>query len=290
MRFAHMRVGMLANMRPKADLRWFRSPTVPPSEGSMGDRTGIEWTDTTWNPVTGCTKVSAGCDHCYAEALARKRLRRIYLGRLPVVGGSENRSDPFAVRLWPERLSHPARWTEPRMIFVNSMSDLFHQDVPEAFVRQVFEVMLTANWHIYQVLTKRPTRAARFWERNAGGLGGGLIPEHIWIGTSVENQAVSYRIRHLKLVPAYVRFLSCEPLLGPLRLDLDGIAWVIVGGESGPDHRPLNLDWARGIRDQCLATGVPFFFKQVGGRTPKAGGRFLDGREWNELPAIHDTA
>lgn len=252
----------------------------------MGTRTGIEWTDATWNPVTGCTKVSSGCDHCYAEALARKRLRDVYLSRLPVVDTPENRRDPFAVRLWPERLDQPIRWSEPRMIFVNSMSDLFHHDAPEEFVLRVFDVMLTADWHVYQVLTKRPARAAKFWERHRSEFGLTDIPEHIWIGTSVENQDVAYRVRHLRLVAARVRFLSCEPLIGPLTLELDGVSWVIVGGESGPGFRPMAPRWAASVRDQCLRAGVPFFFKQVGGHTPKAGGRKLDGREWNELPVM----
>jgi len=253
----------------------------------MGTRTGIEWTDATWNPVTGCTKVSSGCDHCYAETLAKRRLHDIYIRRLPVVDSPVNRADPFAVRLWPERLDQPLRWAEPRMVFVNSMSDLFHHDVPESFVCQIVDMMLKADWHTYQVLTKRPARAARFWERNRWRFGLATMPAHIWIGASVENQDVDYRVRHLKMVPAAVRFLSCEPLLGPMRLDLDTIHWVIVGGESGPLRRAMNLDWARDIRDQCLRRGVPYFFKQVGGRTPKAGGRLLDGREWNELPDAH---
>ncbi len=153
----------------------------------MGTKTGIEWTDATWNPVTGCTKVSAGCDHCYAETLARRRLRDVYLRRLPIMDTAENRADPFAVRLWPERLDQPLKWDEPRMVFVNSMSDLFHRDVPESFVCQIFDVMLKADWHTYQVLTKRPARAVRFWERNRWRFGLSAIPAHIWIGTSVEN-------------------------------------------------------------------------------------------------------
>jgi protein gp37 len=164
------------------------------------------------------------------------------------------------------------------------MSDLFHAEIPEAFLRRTFEVMLEVDRHIYQVLTKRPARARRFWERNCDLFDGENIPEHIWIGTSVEDQEVDHRIRHLHQVPARVRFLSCEPLLGPLELDLEGIHWVIVGGESGPEHRPMNLDWARSIRDQCLGASVAFFFKQVGGRTPKAGGRRLDGEVWDEMP------
>jgi len=256
----------------------------------MGDRTGIEWTDATWNPVTGCTKVSSGCDHCYAATLAYRRLRGIYTRRLPVVDSAVNREDPFAVRLWPERLEQPLAWVEPRMVFVNSMSDLFHRDIPEAFLRDIFEVMLKADWHTYQVLTKRPGRAARFWERNRWRFRTGTIPRHVWMGTSVELQGVAYRVKQLKSVPAAVRFLSCEPLLGPIELDLDLIDWVIVGGESGPGHRIMELDWARNLRDQCLIAGVPFFFKQVGGRTPKARGRLLDGREWNGLPELDAKA
>lgn len=254
--------------------------------GSVGDRTQIEWTDATWNPVTGCTRVSAGCDNCYAATLANGRLRDAYRRRLPVVNTRENRADPFAVRLWPERLGQPENWAEPRFVFVNSMSDLFHADIPDDFVRGAFEVMLAVDRHVYQVLTKRPARALRFWKRNRDVFGGEEVPEHIWIGTSVERQDVVYRVEQLRAVPAVVRFLSCEPLLGPMRLALTGIHWVIVGGESGIGYRPMNLDWARGIRDQCLDAEVPFFFKQVGGRTPKAGGRLLDGREWNEYPIL----
>jgi len=249
------------------------------------DRTGIEWTDATWNPVTGCTRVSAGCDHCYAAALAEKRLRHLYLPRPPIVDTSANRADPFAVRLWPERLHQPIRWTDPRMIFVNSMSDLFHADVPEEFVIEVFEIMLTADQHVYQVLTKRPARAAAFWQRNRAAFGLTAIPAHIWIGSSVESQNVVYRVRHLRSVDANVRFLSCEPLLGPLdQLDLKGIHWVIGGGESGPSARPVDPSWALGLRDLCVRSGVPFFWKQWGGRTPKAGGRLLEGEEWSQYP------
>jgi len=250
----------------------------------MGNRTRIEWTNATWNPVTGCTPVSAGCDHCYAATLARRRLAGVYLGRAPAVDTEENRRDAFAVRLWPERLEQPARWRESRRIFVNSMSDLFHVDIPESYVRQIFAVMLAVKRHMYQVLTKRPARAVRFWQRNADLFGNQPIPEHIWIGASVENQRVVGRVGQLRQMPASVRFLSCEPLLGPLELDLGGIQWVIVGGESGPEHRPMKAEWARSIRDRCLQADVPFFFKQWGGRTPKAGGRTLEGRTWDEYP------
>lgn len=251
----------------------------------MGQKSKIEWTDATWNPTTGCTKVSAGCDHCYAHTLAHGRLAQAYSRRLPVLETSEAVADPFAVRLWPERLREPARWKEPRMVFVNSMSDLFHVDVPEDFVRRIFEVMLEADWHVFQVLTKRPTRMARFFERNRDLFPSGRIPGHIWMGTSVESQDVIYRVDHIRLVPAEVRFLSCEPLLGPLRIDLEGIGWVIVGGESGIGHRRMDPAWARQVRDQCREANVPFFFKQWGGRTPKAGGRLLDDRTWDEVPA-----
>jgi protein gp37 len=252
----------------------------------MGLRTGIEWTDATWNPVTGCTKVTAGCDHCYAETLAKKRLLHIYTRRPPVADTPANRADPFAVRLWPDRLGHPRAWTEPRMVFVNSMSDLFHHDVPDEFVVRVFEVMLQTERHIYQVLTKRPARAARFWRRFREVLRVSTIPPHIWMGTSVENQEVDYRVRQLRDLPARIRFLSCEPLLGRINLDLRGIHWVIAGGESGPERRVMEAAWPEAIRDQCVCAGVPFFFKQWGGRTPKAGGRELGGREWSELPDI----
>lgn len=257
----------------------------------MPDRSAIEWTDATWNPTTGCTRVSAGCDNCYAEQLSRRLLSGTYRARLPVVNTAANRRDPFALRVWPERLRLPASWKEPRRVFVNSMSDLFHHDVPEDFARECFRVMLEVDRHVYQVLTKRPARAARFVGRNADLFPRGF-PRHLWIGTSVEDQSVDYRVRHLLAVPAAVRFLSCEPLIGPL--DLSGfinggagcgeLNWVIVGGESGIGARPMEVGWARVVRDQCRRARVPFFFKQWGGRTPKAGGRELDGATWDEYP------
>lgn len=269
----------------------------------MGDRSGIQWTDATWNPVTGCTVVSAGCDHCYARTLAHGKLKEVYGAKLPVVDTEDNRADTFAVRLWPERMEQPLRWSRPRMIFVNSMSDLFHVDVPDAFVRRCFEVMLQADHHVYQVLTKRPGRMARFARMNADlwPQYGGLIPEHIWMGTSVENQEAAFRVPQLLSVPAEIHFLSCEPLIGPLDLEtvyrdvMDeehgvnvlnaGIDWVIGGGESGEGFRTCHIDWARSLRDQCVASGTAFFWKQWGGRTPKSGGRLLDGLEWNEYPS-----
>ena len=252
----------------------------------MGDRSRIEWTDATWNPTTGCTKVSAGCDNCYAESMANGRLKRAYLNQLPVVDTPENRENPFAVRVWPERLDQPIRWTRPRRIFVNSMSDLFHKDIPEHFLFRIFSTMMKATHHQFQVLTKRPSRVRRFWENWGTSV---LIPDHIWIGTSIEDDRAAYRLDHLKIVPAKVLFLSCEPIIGPigklnLRGPLHNISWVIAGGESGRNARPMNPDWVRDLRDQCLTDRVPFFFKQWGGRTPKAGGRVLDGRTWSLMP------
>ena len=238
----------------------------------MPDKTGIEWTDATWNPVTGCTKVSPGCAHCYAEAITLRFKR----------GG------PFlpckaTIRQHPERLDDPGKWRTPRMVFVNSMSDLFHEEVPFEFVKQVFEVMATYTRHTYQVLTKRPERMLDYVRWN----GNKRWPNHIWAGVSVENQYwADHRIPLLRQVPAKVRFLSVEPLLKPvdLRPFLDDIQWVIVGGESGPKARQMSIEWVRQIREDCLEARVSFFFKQWGGRHSKAGGRSLDGRTWNELP------
>lgn len=247
----------------------------------MGDRSGIEWTDATWNAVTGCTEVSAGCDNCYARTLAHGKLKEVYGKTLPVVDTPENRADTFAVRLWPDRLHQPARWQRARMIFVNSMSDFFHADIPEDFQRKMMRVMMNNPRHTYQILTKRPGRAIRFFGRNHPDT---EVPPHIWIGTSVENEDAAFRVDQLRRIPAAIRFLSCEPLIGPLDLDLTGIHWCIVGGESGPSHRPMEADWVRSIRDQCREQNVAFHFKQWGGRTPKAGGRELDGRTWDEFP------
>ena len=228
----------------------------------------IEWTDATWNPVTGCNKISPGCKHCYAERLSK---------RLKATGMAKYRNG-FAVTLHPDTLDIPLRWRKPRSIFVNSMSDLFHPEVPDDFITQVFDVMTRAHWHRYQVLTKRPERVASLnstlpW------------PAQIWQGVSVENADYAYRIDLLRDTAAAVKFLSLEPLLGPLpNLDLAGIDWVIVGGESGPGARPMQPDWARDIRDQCIDAGVPFHFKQWGGVFKKRNGRELDGRTWDEMP------
>ncbi|MCH7888677.1 MAG: phage Gp37/Gp68 family protein [Proteobacteria bacterium] len=238
----------------------------------MADRTAIEWTNATWNPVTGCTKISAGCDNCYAERFA-ERFRGVK-GH-PFEHG-------FDLTLRPERLEQPIKWRRPRMIFVNSMSDLFHKQVPSGFVDRVFDVMERADQHTFQVLTKRSSLMRRYVNTRYAG---GKAPFHIWLGISVEDGTKLSRVRHLRETAARVRFLSIEPLIGPIpRLDLDGIHWVIVGGESGPRARPMRPEWVRPIRDQCLARRVPFFFKQWGGFRPKSGGRTLDGREWSELP------
>lgn len=251
----------------------------------MGQSSGIEWTDATWNPVTGCTRVSRGCDNCYAATLASRLLKSHYLSREPAAPSDIARHDPFAVRLWPERLDDPRAWATPRLVFVNSMSDLFHVDVPDEFVRLIFQTMVEVDRHTYQVLTKRPGRALRFVKRNAD-LFNGPVPGHIWIGTSVEDQEAAFRVSQLRLIPAEIRFLSCEPLLGPLELDLTDIHWVIAGGESGVVRRPVDPAWVRSIRDQCVRAHVPFFFKQWGGRTPKARGRDLDGLLWDQLPDV----
>ena len=244
----------------------------------MGQRTGIEWTDATWNPMTGCTRISAGCDHCYAATLAQTKTRETYLRQLPVKDTPRNRADPFAPRFWEQRLDLPLRWREPRRIFVDSMSDLFHAQFSLQMIQRVFDVMNRATWHQFQILTKRPERALR--------LSGHVTwSENIWMGTSIEAMDLADRAMSLREIPAAVRFISAEPLLGPLdELDLNGIDWVISGGESGIGHRPCDPAWARGIRDLCLRQGVAFFWKQWGGRTPKAGGRELDGVVWDAYP------
>lgn len=243
----------------------------------MADRSRIEWTEATWNPVTGCDKVSAGCDHCYALDLA-KRLKAMGADKYQADGDPRTSGPGFAVTIHPESLDQPRRWRAPRTVFVNSMSDLFHARVPLEFIQRVFDVMLDTPQHTYQVLTKRPLRAARLAEQLPW-------PANVWLGTSVESLDVAARVDHLRRVPSVVRFLSCEPLLGPLDgLDLTGIDWVIAGGESGPNYRPMDIRWARGIRDLCVATQVPFFFKQWDGRTPRALGRELDGELWDQMP------
>jgi len=231
-------------------------------------KSSIEWTESTWNPLTGCNKVSPGCKHCYAERMA-KRLQAM---------GQEKYRNGFRLTLHPDTLEDPLRWKQPQMIFVNSMSDLFHQDVPLEFIQQVFDVIRRADWHTFQVLTKRAERLSKLdpqlnW------------PENLWMGVSVESADYTFRIDHLRQTRAKIKFLSIEPLLDPIRnLNLTGIHWVIVGGESGPGARPLQREWVTEIRDQCLAAKVPFFFKQWGGTNKKKTGRELDGRTWDEVP------
>lgn len=247
----------------------------------MRDRSLIEWTETTWNPVTGCDRVSEGCDNCYALTLA-KRLKAMGAERYQLDGDPRTSGPGFAVQVHQAALAQPDRWRQPRLVFVNSMSDLFHAKVPLAFVRDVFDVMASTPRHTYQVLTKRSVRLRRIAEKLDW-------PQNLWMGVSVETREQLGRVDDLRQVPAAVRFLSCEPLIGPLgAMDLTGIGWVIAGGESGAKHRPMDPDWVREIRDQCLAQDVPFFFKQWGGHTPKAGGRTLDGRLWDEMPTTPD--
>jgi protein gp37 len=240
----------------------------------MSQSTAIEWTNATWNPVRGCTKVSTGCKNCYAEIFA-ERWRGI---------PGHPYEQGFDLRLVPEKLEEPLQWRKPRRIFVNSMSDLFHENVPLDFIKAIFRVMERANWHTFQILTKRAGRLSAVaplltW------------PSNVWQGVSIENSQHVNRIEGLLCVPAAVRFLSIEPLLGPIpKLPLEGISWVIVGGESGVRHRPIQHSWVRDIRDQCIRSGTPFFFKQWGGRTSKSKGRILDGQEWSEMPKTEQLA
>ncbi len=248
----------------------------------MSDHSSIEWTDATWNPVTGCNKVSPGCKHCYAETFS-ERFRGV--PGHPFEQG-------FDLRLWPERIGLPLRWRTPRRIFVNSMSDLFHERVPDTFIESVFVTMQSAHWHRFQVLTKRPERMARFVAAHTDAHGE-IRHTHpnVWLGTSIETQHYVGRAEIVATIRSAVRFLSCEPLLGPL--DLDGalgptaINWVIAGGESGHGARPMDADWVRSLRDQCRKARVPFFFKQWGGRRKDLTGRTLDRRTWDGMPQFH---
>ena len=234
----------------------------------MAQGSAIEWTQSTWNPVTGCTKVSPGCKHCYAERMA-ERLQAM---------GQQNYRNGFRLTLQPHMLELPLRWGRPQTIFVNSMSDLFHDDVPVEYIQRVFDVMRRAFWHRFQVLTKRPERLVALEPRLEWA-------PNIWMGVSVESDKYRSRIDHLRATRASVRFLSLEPLIGPLHgLDLDGIHWVILGGESGPHARPMDPTWAIDVRDQCHEAKVPFFFKQWGGANKKRTGRVLGGRTWDEMP------
>lgn len=239
----------------------------------MSYASSIEWTETTWNPVTGCTKITRGCDNCYAERLAERF--RGALGH-PFENG-------FDLTLRPERISQPLSWKRSRMVFVNSMSDLFHKDIPKEFIDSVFDTMESADRHIFQILTKRSPLMRDYLRHRYGP---NLAPRHIWCGVSVEDDKATARIRHLKDSPVSTRFLSIEPLLGPIGdVDLEGISWVIVGGESGPNARPMDAGWVIEVQRSCERQNVPFFFKQWGGRTPKSGGRLLRGIEHNAFPA-----
>ena len=234
----------------------------------MGQKSKIEWTESTWNPVTGCTKISAGCLNCYAERMA-KRLHAM---------GVDNYRNEFEVTLHPHVLEKPLKWKQPQTIFVNSMSDLFHKNVPLDFIQQIFDVMRRASWHRFQVLTKRSERLLDLHRKIDW-------PDNVWMGVTVENDDCIYRIEHLRNTGASVKFLSLEPLLGSLEnLNLNNIDWVIVGGESGPGARPIEPDWVRGIRDQCVESKTPFFFKQWGGVNKKKNGRTLDKRTWSQMP------
>lgn len=245
----------------------------------MSDSSPIEWTEATWNPTTGCDRISKGCDNCYALTLS-KRLKAMGAAKYQTDGDPRTSGPGFGVAIHPDALELPYRWRRPRVVFVNSMSDLFHAKVPIGFVRDVFTVMRETPQHTYQVLTKRSSRLQRMTDRLDW-------PTNLWMGVSVEDESQLARIDDLRGVGAAVRFISAEPLLGPLpSLDLAGIHWVITGGESGPGARPCDPQWVRGIRDACAGEGVAFFHKQWGGRHPKAGGRELDGRVHNAMPTV----
>lgn len=240
----------------------------------MADNSAIEWTEATWNPVTGCDRISPGCAHCYARTFA-ERWRGV---------PGHPYEQGFDLRLWPERLDQPLRWKRPRQIFVNSMSDLFHEDIPLDFVSDVFETMVQADWHVFQILTKRPERLLELSDELPW-------PPNVWMGVSIENRRFVHRADLLRDVPAAIRFISAEPLLGPLKgLDLTDIDWLIAGGESGPGHRPIREEWVLELRDHCREEDVAFFFKQWGGARPKSRGRLLEGREWNAMPDPSEKA
>lgn len=236
----------------------------------MASKSTIEWTESTWNPVTGCTKISPGCKNCYAERMA-KRLQAM---------GQSNYRNGFALTLHPQALDLPLRWKTPQIIFVNSMSDLFHEDVPIDFIQEGFNIMGRAEWHIFQILTKRSTRLLSLSEKLQWW-------PNIWMGVSVENEDYLYRIANLRKTNSCVKFLSLEPLLGPIyNLKLEGIDWVIVGGESGPRSRPIDESWVIDIQNKCKRANLPFFFKQWGGFNKKKNGRLLKGKTWDEMPKL----
>jgi len=245
----------------------------------MADHSAIEWTEATWNPTTGCDKTSPGCDHCYALTLS-KRLKAMGSAKYQRDGDPRTSGPGFGLTVHPDALDIPRSWASPRLIFVNSMSDLFHKDVPIDYIRRVFDVIADTPQHTYQMLTKRSKRLASIAPRLDW-------PTNLWMGVSIESQKYAFRMDHLREVGSAVRFVSAEPLLGPLTdLDLTGIHWMIAGGESGHDARPMDEQWVRDLRDQCFAAGTPFFFKQWGGRTPKAGGRELEGQTYDEMPIL----
>jgi protein gp37 len=243
----------------------------------VADKSSIEWTEATWNPTTGCDRISAGCDNCYALTLA-KRLKAMGNAKYQRDGDPRTSGPGFGVQVHPDALDVPRRWRQPRVVFVNSMSDLFHAQVPTDFIHQVFQVMVDTPRHTYQLLTKRPKRLARLapdlpW------------PTNVWMGVTIENAETRWRADELRKVPAAVRFISAEPLLAPLPdLDLAGIDWLIAGGESGRGHRPVEREWIADLREQCSVAGTAFFFKQWGGARPKSNGREIDGRTWSEMP------
>jgi protein gp37 len=259
--------------------------------------TTIEWTEVTWNPTTGCDRISPGCDNCYALTLAA-RLKAMGQPRYQIDGDPRTSGPGFGLTLHWDKLSDPLRWRKPRVVFVNSMSDLFHKNVGDDFIAAVFDTMHRAHWHTFQVLTKRPKRMARLLSRWVAQHGW-EPPENVWLGTSIESCTYAQRADYLRQAPAAVRFISAEPLLGPLvfpkadgsgdyfpgGLDLERIDWLICGGESGTGHRPVSPEWVRDLRDATGIAGTAFFFKQWGGQTPKAGGRLLDGQMWDEFPA-----
>ena len=244
----------------------------------MGDRSGIEWTETTWNPTTGCDQTSPGCDNCYALALA-KRLKAMRQPKYRNDGDPRTSGPGFALTLHEDTLTIPSTWRSPRLVFVNSMSDLFHPNVSLDFIHRVFEVMASTPQHTYQILTKRSRQLRNLSDQLDW-------PDNVWMGVSVETERYAFRIDHLRRVGARVRFVSAEPLLAPLPdLNLTDIDWLIAGGESGPGARPMEESWVRDLRDQCGAADVAFFFKQWGGRTPKANGRDLNGKRYDEMPS-----
>jgi protein gp37 len=249
----------------------------------MAGPSAIEWTEATWNPVTGCDRVSPGCAHCYALDLAA-RLKQMGQPKYQRDGDRKSSGPGFGLTLHTETLDIPLRWKTPRVIFVNSMSDLFHEEVPLEFIERVFDVMRRADRHIFQVLTKRHDRLSALAEDLDW-------PPNVWMGVSIENRRFVHRADHLRLVPAAIRFVSAEPLLGPLDdLALHDIDWLIAGGESGPKHRPMRVEWVRDLRDRCATEGVPFFFKQWGGARSKSGGRTLDGELWSQMPPVERAA